>query len=212
MPIEPVKIPQNIYVEDRIIGPITLRQIIIVLLGSGFSYALWSSIQAAGFTSPFHTGIAWTPAVIAAAFAFLKINDISLFRMCLLFLERMEKPRIREWGPRQGISINIVTSKLVTEDALVIPQKIFEESKVQTLSKMLDKGPEEDGLEALTSLEEPEENTPQESTYVRPVNPSRVSVDDGNESIDTIRKQTPSETQNTPTPSMLLRDIHPPLV
>lgn len=210
MPIDPVKIPQNIYVEDRIIGPITLRQIIIVLLGSGFSYAIWSSMQAAGLTTPIHTGIAWTPAVIATAFAFMKINDISLFRMCLLLAERMEKPRIRQWSPRQGISINIVTSKLVTEEPTPMPHKQFEESKIQTLSKMLDKGPEEDEIEEPALEAEQEEMVPMQSTSSRPVDPRRVSVDTGNESIDTIRKQTPAEVQ-TPTPNMLLRDIHPPL-
>ena len=40
MPIEPVKIPQNVYIEDRIVGPLTLRQTLIMAIGGGFSYAL----------------------------------------------------------------------------------------------------------------------------------------------------------------------------
>jgi len=110
MPIEPVKIPQNVYVEERIIGPVTLRQIIITMIGGGFSYALWSSIKAAGAISLLSTILAWIPAVIAAAFAFVRINDISLFRLCILLMERFEKPSIRTWSPRRGITINISVS------------------------------------------------------------------------------------------------------
>jgi hypothetical protein len=53
--------------------------------------------------------MAWIPAVIFAAFAFLKINDISLFRMVLLGIERSSKPNLRTWRSFPGISINIVT-------------------------------------------------------------------------------------------------------
>mgnify|MGYP003346360286 CR=1 FL=1 len=45
MPIEPIKIPQNVYIEDRIVGPLTLKQVIIVTIGGGFSYALWAMLS-----------------------------------------------------------------------------------------------------------------------------------------------------------------------
>ena len=64
MPIEPVKIPQNVYVEDRIIGPITLRHLIICGLGGGISYALYSTAAKAGVMSMPLAVVLWSPALI----------------------------------------------------------------------------------------------------------------------------------------------------
>ena len=51
MPIEAVKIPQNVYVEDRIVGPITLRQLIITGIGAGIGYTFYALAAQAGLTS-----------------------------------------------------------------------------------------------------------------------------------------------------------------
>ena len=110
MPIEPVKIPQNVYVEDRIIGPITLRHLIICGLGGGISYALYSTAAKAGVMSMPLAVVLWSPALISAAFAFVKINDLSLLNIILLGIEQSSKPSTRYWSPSPGISINFVTS------------------------------------------------------------------------------------------------------
>lgn len=110
MPIEAVKIPQNVYVEDRIVGPLTLRQVMIVAIGGGGSYAIWSSLMKSfGQLDPITTALAWTPAVLSLAFAFIRINDLSLMRLLLLKIEHMQKPSVRTWGPRTGISITVRT-------------------------------------------------------------------------------------------------------
>ena len=110
MPIEAVKIPQNVYVEDRIIGPVTLRQLGITGIGAGISYALYSTAGKMGPVSIPVTVLLWIPAMIAAAFAFLKINDLSLFNIILLMIEHANKPSVRYWSSHAGISINFVTS------------------------------------------------------------------------------------------------------
>ena len=112
MAIEPVKIPQNVYIEDQIIGPLTLRQIITIVLGGGFSYALWSVIAKAYGSPPILiTVLVWIPAVIAAAFALVKINDLTLMRICFLMFEKMSKAPVRTWNPRTGMSITIWTKE-----------------------------------------------------------------------------------------------------
>lgn len=101
MPIDPVKIPQNVQIEDRIIGPVTLRQLIITIVGCGISYVLWSGLEKAfGTVSVVVTIIAWIPALIFLAFAFVKIYDVSLLRMIILLIERGIKPQTRVWIPR----------------------------------------------------------------------------------------------------------------
>ncbi len=113
MPIEAVKIPQNVYVEDHIIGPVSLRQLIITGVGAGISYMIFSAATKAGVSSIPVKVMCWIPALIAAMFAFLKINDLSLLRIILLVVEGMNKPRERVWSPSAGLSINLITRETV---------------------------------------------------------------------------------------------------
>jgi hypothetical protein len=111
MALDPLKIPQNIYIEDRIIGPITLRQIITMGIGGGISYMIWGVFSAAnGGATPLPlTILAAIPFVISLAIAFVKINDLSLIHIMLLILEGMNKPKTRIFSPRRGFSIHIRT-------------------------------------------------------------------------------------------------------
>lgn len=199
MPIDAVKIPQNVYIEDRIVGPLTLKQILIVGAGGGISYALWAmAAKAYGSVSIPLTVLVWIPCVISAAFAFVKINDLSMLRMCLLLLERMNKPVLRAWGPRQGITINIRTfhsvENPVTDKSPGSPNAamgVKQQARLQELSSILDSAiakPEAAAADqgdmpvAVRSAEtEPmEETAPAEEQAsalpVRPVDPTRIRV------------------------------------
>lgn len=143
MAIEPVKIPQNVYVEDRIIGPVTLKQLAIVGIGTGISYALFSTASRAGPISIPYGVILWTPAMIAAAFAFLRINDLSLFNIILLMIEHANKPNQRYWSSHPGISINFV-SKAAKQAVIDANTKISENAaKLAELTRQMEKREEE---------------------------------------------------------------------
>lgn len=143
MAIEPVKIPQNVYVEDRIIGPVTLKQLAIVGIGTGISYALFSTASRAGPISIPYGVILWTPAMIAAAFAFLRINDLSLFNIILLMIEHANKPNQRYWSSHPGISINFV-SKAAKQAVIDANTKINENAaKLAELTRQMEKREEE---------------------------------------------------------------------
>ncbi len=101
-----VKIPQNIRVEDKLIGPLSLRQIIIVAIGGGVSYAMFAGLSKTyGSVPAVAHAFIWLPLIICAAFALVKINDISLTRYSLLTFELMVKPRKRVWQPRRGLNV-----------------------------------------------------------------------------------------------------------
>lgn len=139
MPIEAVKIPQNVYVEDRIIGPVTLRQLMITGIGAGISYALYATAtKAGGATVPIAIAC-WTPAVIFAMFAFLKINDLSLFNIILLMVEGFNKPSQRYWSPHPGISINLITRKSTQEFATIETKALQNAAKLAELTRQLEK-------------------------------------------------------------------------
>ena len=190
MPIDPVKIPQNVYIEDRIVGPLTLRQIITMAIGGGISYSMYASLaKAYGSVDLITTIIVWTPAVIAAAFAIIKINDLTLSRILLLVIERMLKSPVRTWTPREGISINIkVLASQTTEKAKRTSAQLQADtvahSKIQELSSVVDTAFTEEAddsasvmvtdIHETTAMSAPEEIATKKTL---PVDPSRIQAD-----------------------------------
>ncbi|TSD00081.1 MAG: Uncharacterized protein Greene101449_367 [Candidatus Peregrinibacteria bacterium Greene1014_49] len=186
MTIDPVKVPQNVYVEDRIIGSITLRQIIICLLTGGISYGIFSSIKAAGVMSGVAGVLAWTPLVIGAAFAFVKINSITLTRFCLLMLEKTDKPAIRIWAPRRGITISIGAASMKSDNEITKEKKAEEvihraeekRERIHELSALLDKGPDDPPSDAEQRQEQNAEISEElQSAPALPVDKTRVRVE-----------------------------------
>lgn len=93
------KIPQNVQREDTIVGPITFKQLAILLIGGGFTYAIYI-LLARGYL-----WTVWAPPVVffgllTLAVAFLKIQDMTFLQAALYFVEYVFKPRMRFW--RQG--------------------------------------------------------------------------------------------------------------
>lgn len=184
MPIQPIKIPQNVYIEDHIVGPLTLKQMLIVGIGAGFSYALYGMLTKAYGALPLPmTIIVWIPAAIAGMFAFVRINDISLFRLLLLTIEKINKPSTRVWSPRRGITINIRTfvAPEDTKQRTEAKQETeVEHAQFSELSAILDQKTEE--VEQVEEAEEEEHvssmSSPSPESFApsRPVNPSRISV------------------------------------
>jgi len=138
MAIEAVKIPQNVYVEDRIIGPVTLRQLMITGAGAGISYALYATASKGGGTLPILIA-SWIPAVIAAAFAFFKINDLTLFNIILLIIESMNKPSLRTWSPHAGLSINLITRQSTKEFTEINARAATNAAKLADMTRQMEK-------------------------------------------------------------------------
>lgn len=214
MPIEAVKIPQNVYVEDRIIGPVTLRQIMIMMASAGVSYALWAVMRASGYTGTFYTTISWTPTLIGGLFAFVKINGIGMLRILLLSLERMRKPTTRRWAPHRGIYVNILTSVAIPEREnpdIALKREKHQQTKVEELSHLLDKGPEEmQEAEGLVDAPIAEEKAAEPEDAPLPVNPSRIRAEErmSPASVDGI---SPAPVNDTQPSQGLMRDILPPM-
>lgn len=199
MPVDPVKIPQNVYIEDRIIGPLSLKQIIMITIGAGFSYALYATLMKSfGTLSMPVTVMVWIPAVVAGSFAIIKINDLTLMRICLLTLERLSKAPVRTWSPRRGISITFRTA--LASNTKAAPEKVQKEQtaadrKIQELSKVVDgaiapnllsdaamdihePGATDAATDESLPMDDDAELKPEAVTVRAPVNPFRIAVDE----------------------------------
>ena len=138
MVFDPVKIPQNVYVEDRVIGPISLRQIFMMLAGGGVSYVVWAVLKQAGYVNFVAVTLAAGPTVIMILFAFVKISQISLARFCLLMIERSKKPAIRYWQPRTGIEVRLYKQSVTKKEVDDTPEEGKNSSQIDALSSVLD--------------------------------------------------------------------------
>ena len=196
MPIDPIKIPQNVYIEDRIVGPLTLKQVIICAIGGGFSYAMFASMSKTygSVALPIQI-LVWLPAAVSIAFAFVRINDLSLMRICFLLMEKMNKPATRTWTPRRGIIINVRTFHTAAEDKAKASTSLNpkKEQNFEELSTILDQQRIEKTQQIQKKTEEVENETfgdfmndepPDEREVLldveqnpnmrRPVNPERI--------------------------------------
>lgn len=86
------QVPQFIEVEDRIFGPLTLKQFIYLAGGAGILFALWVSL-------PFFLAVLiGTPiALFAAGLAFFKVNQRPFILVVEAFFNYITKKRLYIW-------------------------------------------------------------------------------------------------------------------
>lgn len=91
---ESYKVPQNVDLEDKILGPFTLKQF-LMLLGMGFAIFMWynmfRSVMGVFFVLTFFT------VIITCAFIFVRPNDQSFSKFFFSFMWFSLKPNRRIW-------------------------------------------------------------------------------------------------------------------
>ena len=138
------KVPQDVQREDQILWFLTLRQVIILVIGFGISYTLFNSLSAQYDLNQIEVILCWVPAAFAAAISFLKIHGLSLFKFVLLQLEQVvfRQPR-RRWIKHAGepfvsmtVPFSMKTIKKQPEAEAHLVE--FSSEKVRSLAKLLD--------------------------------------------------------------------------
>jgi len=102
------KVPQNVQREDKIIGPLTLKQMIVLAIGGTIAYAIYISLASR------YIWITWLPpvsiiAIITLAFAFVRPLDLSFTKWVLRWIEFSLLPRKRSWQKAQDY-LNFTTN------------------------------------------------------------------------------------------------------
>lgn len=128
------QVPQNIDMEDKIIGPLTLIQFLYLLAGGVVDYLIFLSI---GPSFVFWV-IGLPIALISLALAFLKIQDQPLSYFVRAGLTYLSRPKIRLWQ-RQGLAPTVIfAAKKKTVIAPPPPKKRIEKSELEKLAYSLD--------------------------------------------------------------------------
>ncbi|MBI3956573.1 MAG: PrgI family protein [Candidatus Kerfeldbacteria bacterium] len=85
-------VPQFIDVEDKILGPISVRQFIVMIIGTGFLIAAYRFADFGLFLIE-----AVIIVVLTMAFAFLRVNGRPFHYFLINFVQTLKRPKLRIW-------------------------------------------------------------------------------------------------------------------
>ena len=135
--MEQYVVPQFIDVESKIVGPITPRQFIVVVIWGLFSFIGYKLLDIAGFVVFF---LFWT--TLCGLIGFYKVNGRPFYIFVLILIQGKKKPSVRVWrkeavqispkqGRREGVAPPAVPSP---------PVKRLSGSRLSELSLIVDTG------------------------------------------------------------------------
>ena len=127
------KVPQNVQREDQILWFITLRQLIILLVGFGISYVIFKNMEKKYDLDTIAHILIWTPAAISAIFAFVKIKGIPLVQFIFLLIEhfffRLPKRYWVQQGGEPFVSLTTRISATNKKKEDIPETKVFSKQK-----------------------------------------------------------------------------------
>lgn len=132
-------VPQFIDVEDKIIGPLTVRQFIIMMTGA---FVLFLEFRLSDFGLFVFEGL--ITLFLVALFAFFKVNGMPFHFFLINFVTTLQRPKIRTW--QRVVLDNDLKESLhqpvaTNNDSNVIPTKApLHRSRLQEMALVVDTG------------------------------------------------------------------------
>lgn len=99
------QVPQNITMEDRIIGSLTAIQFGILIIGGGIAFYFF---QSQGIPSPINQVLAILVAVFTVVMAVGKFNDQPMYRFIKFIVAFVMTPKVRVWHKKKGPETQLV--------------------------------------------------------------------------------------------------------
>src|SRR3989344_30242 len=136
--MEQITVPQFLDVEDRIIGPITVRQFIEILVGGLIIFIFYKLFDFSLFVVAGLLVFGLT-----VLFAFVKINGQPFHNFLLNFITTLKNPKLKIW--RKTVSDQEIKASLKKPLELLITapkikRQAFEASNLSELALIVDTG------------------------------------------------------------------------
>lgn len=139
------RVPQNIDMEDKIIGPLTLKQFMYVAIGGSLVYIIITKIP-----MPLSLLVGFPVGFFILALTFYKPQDQPFSHFLTALISYLTKPRQRVWIKGTVEEAIILPHKEVAQKQ-IIPKKKINKSELQKLAQILDSG----GWKSLENTETP---------------------------------------------------------
>jgi hypothetical protein len=136
------KVPQNIDIEDKVVGPLTIRQFLIILVTAGIIMTLNFII---GFMGPIFYMIALLIGALGIGLAFFKYGDQNAEIFVISAFKTFTNPRKRVWQkeePQQVANEKPQTPKPKEEEEYVSTRANVSEARshLEKLAEVVDSG------------------------------------------------------------------------
>lgn len=147
-------VPKFIDQEDKIVGPITVRQFLIMIVGAIFIAIAYALLRFMAFVI-----VTVLIAVVTGVIAFLKINGRPFHFFLISFIERTKKPQVRVWNKDLTEAelrhyVKVKKEEVVTQ----APQRPrLSTSHLSQLSLVVDTGGSYAGEDVLESFGKPQQ-------------------------------------------------------
>lgn len=128
------KVPQNLDMQDRIVGPLTMYQFLYLVIGFMVVYAIFRSGSIVLFIF-----IGLPVAIIALALAFIKINDQPFLKFLLSLLGFLVRPKISIWHHGQGVA-RVEFNAQATPTNQKISRKPLNRQQLENITAKIDQG------------------------------------------------------------------------
>jgi len=128
------KVPQNVQMEDKIVGPLTLKQMIILGAGGGVAYVVYIALARSYYWEVWIAPVV-VVMVITCLFAFGRFYNLSFTKFVLLFLEHLLIPRQRIWVKKSG---DVEMQEILTKEPTEVITKAQKKSEraAETIKKL----------------------------------------------------------------------------
>lgn len=130
------KVPQNIDMADRIVGPLTLIQFLYLLVGGIIVYALFSTI--APINPGLFLALAAPITLFSLALAFLKIQDQPFPKFVASFFVYVRRPKARVWLKDARPATDVVITPNAPATTAAPTRKELKRDQLQQLATTLD--------------------------------------------------------------------------
>lgn len=128
--------PQFIDIEPKIIGPITARQFIIIVIGGGLIFISYKIFDLTVFI--LITLLFLLPLVLA--FAFLNVNGRPFHFFILSFIQTSRRPGLRIWRKEILVVKELELKKEKKESEQIMVRKRLPASKLSQIALQVDTG------------------------------------------------------------------------
>jgi hypothetical protein len=128
------KVPQNIDMPDRILGPLTMLQFVYAVVGGGAAYVAFMALP-----YPLSYAAAILIGMLTLAIVFLKVNERPFMHFLLSALQFIGKPKQRTWQKGDSGNMEVEIYKAPKKDLPSnLPHKNVDPKAFEEIAKRVD--------------------------------------------------------------------------
>ena len=127
------KVPQNIDMPDRIMGPLTMIQFVEAVLGGGLAYVCYNA-----FPNPLNIFFAAIVGLFTVCVVLVKINERPFLFYFVALIKFFSTPKQRTWQKDAGDGFEVEMYKADKSTGLTIAHRNLDKKNLAEIARQID--------------------------------------------------------------------------